>query len=120
MKDISKTKMAMTGIISGLINGLLGSAGGVIAVICLEKFGCDKKMSHAQSLGIMLPVSVVSLIFYCLKGIYPDTDILYKILFTGIIGAVMGSIYFKNIKTTSLKKIFALLLIFAGIRGLVK
>lgn len=120
MEIVSKLKMAAVGMISGLLNGLLGSAGGVIAVICLEKIGSNNKSSHAESLAIMLPVSLLSLAFYYLNGEYADTDIVYKILFAGVLGAAVGSICFKKISVKHLKKIFAFLLVCAGVRGLLK
>ncbi len=115
---MTKKNSVITGAVSGFLNGLFGSAGGVFAVLLMEKFGEDSKNSHAESLAIMLPLSVVSIICYCLKGAEFDFPVLQKILPAGVIGAAAGALLMKKMSASLLKKIFGALLIFAGARGL--
>lgn len=51
------------GTVTGLCNGLFGSGGGIAAVPMLQKGGVDVKKSHATSLALTLPLSVVSAFF---------------------------------------------------------
>lgn len=117
---MTKKNSVIVGTVSGFLNGLFGSAGGVFAVLLMEKFGEESKSSHAESLAIMLPLSVVSIVCYYLKGAEFDLPILAKILPAGIIGAVIGALLMKKISASLLKKVFGAILIFAGVRGLLR
>ncbi len=53
----------IVGAVTGLCNGLFGSGGGIAAVPMLQKGGVDVKNSHATSLALTLPLSVISAFF---------------------------------------------------------
>lgn len=112
---MGKLYFCILGIITGLANGLFGSGGGMIAVPMLKKSGLDIKESHATSIALTLPLSIVSGFFYydVIKDVFSDTLIL--ILF-GLAGSIVGGILMKKIKAEFLKKIFGVLLIISGVR----
>ncbi len=114
-KGIGKLYFCMLGVITGLANGLFGSGGGIIAVPMLQKSGLEIKESHATSLALTLPLSVVSIFFYydAIKDTFSDTLIL--IMF-GLAGSITGGILMKKLKAKYLKKAFGLLLIISGVR----
>lgn len=114
-KSMGKLYFCILGIITGLANGLFGSGGGIIAVPMLQKSGLKIKESHATSLALTLPLSIVSGFFYydAIKNVFSDSLIL--ILF-GLTGSIAGGILMKKIKAEYLKKAFGLLLIISGAR----
>lgn len=99
--------------ITGLANGFFGSGGGIIAVPMLEKANIEAKKSHATSLALTLPLSIVSMIFYAIDGVFDFKDALPLIPF-GLAGAVVGSICLKKVSNKWLKRIFGVFLIIAG------
>lgn len=107
------------GIITGLANGLFGSGGGIIAVPMLKKSGMSTKESHATSIALTLPLSIVSCFFYVRNSDSILSDSL-RLIPLGLVGAVAGSFIMKKISPKYLKKIFGLILIISGIRLFIK
>ena len=101
------------GAVTGICNGLFGSGGGIAAVPMLQKGGVDVKKSHATSLALTLPLSVVSAFFYAYKSNFRWGDALPLIPF-GLAGAVLGGLLMKKIPNTLLKRVFGVILIVSG------
>ena len=119
MKKKDKFFYSILGTLTGFANGLFGSGGGMIAVPMLEKADIEQKKAHATSLALTLPLSVVSVIFYALKGTFDFKDALPLIPF-GLAGAALGSAFLKKIPAKPLKIIFGIFLIIAGGRLILK
>lgn len=117
MKKKGKTFYSVLGALTGFANGLFGSGGGIIAVPMLVSSGIEQKKSHATSLALTLPLSVVSVIFYAFKGTFDIKDAL-PLIPLGLIGAALGSIFLKKIPAKPLKIIFGVFLVIAGGRML--
>ena len=111
--------MYILGAVSGFANGLFGSGGGIIAVPMLKKAGYDTKKAHACSLGITLPLSAVSVIFYLTMS-SAELDIKGSLALVpfGLAGAVLGTVLMKKISSVWLSRLFGILLIAAGWRML--
>ncbi len=109
------TKYAGLGLVSGVLNGLFGAGGGVVVVPMLEKFGVDTKKSHATSVAIILPASVVSACLYFSAG-HLDLARAACYLPGGLIGAAVGAWLLKKIQNKWLKVAFALLIIAGAVR----
>lgn len=103
------------GFICGFINGFLGSGGGIIAVQSLQKLGVETKKSHATSLFVILPLTLVSGIIYFLSG-YVDMKVGTYLAIAAGVGGVIGSIFLGKINPKSLDIIFTLLILISGIR----
>jgi len=56
------------GIAIGILNGFFGSGGGILAVALLEKKGLSPRQAHATSIALILPLSIISLGVYYLRG----------------------------------------------------
>ena len=56
------------GFLIGIINGLLGAGGGMIAVPALKKLGMEQKDAHRNAVAVILPLSVLSAVLYILRG----------------------------------------------------
>lgn len=107
--------LAATGIAIGLLNGLLGTGGGLIAVPLLAFLGLRGSKAHATSLAVMLPLSLLSAGLYIFSARVSLADAaLY--LPGGLIGAWIGSFLLKNSSPTLLRRLFAVLLIYSGAR----
>ena len=107
------------GILTGIINVLLGAGGGVIAVFLLKKCSLDQKQAQANALAVILPISVISLIIYSSHGYVNFFDNLLLIP-QAAVGAVLGTAILKKISPKISKKLFGAFMIWAGIRMLVK
>ena len=56
------------GFLIGIINGLLGAGGGMLAVPLLSKFGgMDQRTAQANSVAVILPLTVFSAVMYILR-----------------------------------------------------
>ena len=110
-----KGVFCILGLLIGTLNGLFGAGGGIIAVPFLRKMGIEGHRAHASSVAIILPLSLVSFIFYLIDGrLSFDQGIPY--ILPGIIGAIIGPVLLRKIPSKLLRKIFAILIVYAGIR----
>lgn len=114
-----KTKIALTGCVVGLLNGFFGSGGGVIAVPMLRSCGFEQRSAHACSLAVTLPLSLISVIIYASGNTFSVNTAL-RLLIPGLIGAAVGGLFLKKISGSLLKKIFAIMMIIAGGRLLLR
>ena len=121
MKTFCKqnTLTALSGFAIGLINGLLGAGGGMIAIPILKKQGFSQKEAHTNAIAIILPITLLSSILYLVKG-YVTVKDAFIYMPTGLIGAVIGTYILHKISPTLLKKIFGFLMLYAGIRLFIK
>ena len=51
---MKKMRTYGTGILIGLLNGLFGAGGGIVAVTAFEKMGMPDKSSHATAVAVMI------------------------------------------------------------------
>ena len=107
------------GFFIGLINSLIGACGGILTVAALKKDGMEQNKAHANAIAVILPLSIISAVFYILNGF---ADIKSTLIFIpgGIAGAVAGGLLLPKIPQNLLKKIFAVFIIWAGIRMIIK
>ena len=103
----------------GLINGILGAGGGMIAVPVLKLAGLEQKQAHANAVALILPVSFLSAMLYISKGRVDLSDAM-PYLGPGVIGAVLGTLILSRISSPALRKIFAVFMVWAGIRLLIR
>lgn len=115
----NKFNTVTAGLAIGIINGLFGAGGGIVAVPLLGKMGLEKKESHANAVAVILPISVLSAVLYLIKDYVTLPDALPYIP-TGIVGAFLGTYCLKKISPLWLKRIFGIFIIYAGIRLLMK
>lgn len=109
-------KLYSYGFLAGILNGFLGTGGGILIVPMLKKTGLNSQKSHATSIAIILPLSIITTIIYLFKGVQLDYSLLIPTLTLGIIGAFLGAILLKKINTGLLNKLFSLVIIISGIR----
>ncbi len=110
-------KYLVAGGLAGAANGLFGAGGGLFLVpLLIEWVGMEQKKAFATSVAVILPLSIVSYIFFCLKG---GNIWLHALpyLIGGIIGGFLSAKLFRKIPTVWLHRIFGVLLLYGGIKG---
>lgn len=114
-----RLKLSFAGALSGVINGFFGGGGGMMLVPLLSSCSeLDDQHVLATSIAAILPVSICSAVIYFLRsGIHIGTALPY--LVGGFMGGLLGGIVFKSVPPAILKKAFALIMIYGGIRFLI-
>ncbi len=112
-------KNAFFGALIGVVNGLLGAGGGMIAVPLLKKCGLEQKSAHANAVAVILPISVLSAILYVIRGNVAINDAL-PFIPSGVIGSFIAVLILNKISPTILKIIFGGFMVWAGVRMLVR
>ena len=114
MKNL--TKIILGGALTGTLNGLFGSGGGVAAVLVLKKmFGCNAKESHATAILIILPLSITSIIVYFMKANISAHTAIYTSI-GGVLGGLLGAKLLKKLKSKWITKIFGIVMIAGALR----
>lgn len=104
------------GLVAGIINGLLGGGGGMIVVPGLAlTLGLTAKKSHATALAVILPASVISacILLFTFKN---DWVLLSATTLGVSAGGVVGALLLKKLKNPAITKIFAVLMLLAGVK----
>ena len=115
MKNKPKWLSFAFGIAVGIANGMLGAGGGMIAVPALKKLGMEQKKAHANAVAVILPVAAVSSIVYYLDSRMKISDAI-EFIPAGIVGSLFATFLLKKISPVWLKGIFAVFMIWAGVR----
>lgn len=115
--------LAASALLAGLINGLLGAGGGIVAVWglsrALSEQMTDRRDAFANALLIMLPMSVISLVAYSLRGL-PAGDHTSLLLLPAIAGGFGGALILDRINVKFLKILFAVIVVYSGFTMLLR
>lgn len=112
------TALIICGALSGFVNGIFGSGGGVICVLALTKFlKTEKKKAHGTAVGVILAFSIVSIFFYGIKGNIDWKTAIYCAI-GGTMGGALGAYLLKKIPTNCISKIFGGLMLLSAWRML--
>ena len=111
-------RYVIAGTCAGLINGLLGAGGGLILVpLLISWIKLEQRRAFATSVCIIAPISLVSAISYYIANSFRLSDAL-PFLIGGLIGGFLGGKFLKSINLKILRKVFALMMIYGGIRSI--
>lgn len=109
-------KCLLIGLVTGLANGLFGSGGGTIAVPAMVHFlDAQEHKAHATAISVILPLTVVSSVFYIANG-YADWGLTLKVTLGGLVGGYIGAKLLNICPDKVLRKVFALFMAAAGVR----
>lgn len=119
LKIKSIFKNSFYGIAIGVVNGLFGAGGGMLAVPVLKKIGLTQTEAHANAIAVIVPVTLVSASMYL---VFRNVEIKDAIGYipTGVIGALLGTFCLKKISPLWLKRIFGVFMVYAGVRLLLR
>lgn len=118
---------------AGLCNGLLGAAGGILFVAILPRL-CppavlyppavplgehhDRRDILSAAMAVMIPVSVLSSVFYALGGVRPDWGLVTALIPPAVLGGLIGAKLLGRLPENLLRKLFAALVVISGVRML--
>lgn len=112
----NKIKLLSIGLVTGIINGLFGSGGGIIIVPALVfLMGLNDYKAHATAISIILPLSIISTIIYFFNGVIPF-KIFLLVIPGGLVGSYIGAKTLDKIPIHILRKIFGSIIIYSAIR----
>lgn len=114
-----KIKDLIAGFAMGILNALFGAGGGILTVEYLKRSGTPLKNAHATSVAVILPLSFVSACIYFFNGFFSVSDCLGYIP-GGVIGAVAGAFLLKKMPDFYIKKLFAVFIIYASVKLLLR
>lgn len=112
---MSGVKKFMVGLCIGVVNVTLGAGGGMLTVPLYKKIGMKQKESQINAVATILPITIISAIIYLINGSVVLSDT-YIYLIPGLIGSVVGTFVIKKTSNKLLTIIFALFMIWAGLR----
>lgn len=119
-KAFLEPKLYLIGAAAGVLNGLLGAGGGLVVVPMLLALSINPQKAHATSIAIILPLSLFSIAISLISGAYVDWLMLLKLIPAGLIGAAVGGMLLPKIKGIWLTKIFGAIMIYSGLRILLR
>ena len=117
-KPGSKFRAAVAGGAAGLANGFFGGGGGMLLVPLLTRWcGLEQRRAFATSIAIILPLCALSSAVYWFRGGL-DLRLALPYLAGGLIGGFLGGRIFKKLNMVWLRRAFALLILYGGVRAL--
>ncbi len=116
-KHGNKWKFAVTGALAGLANGLFGSGGGMFLVPLFTHWTkLPQRKAFATSVAVILPLSLVSAGIYWFRGGL-ELDAAWPYLLGGFLGGILSGRVFQKVPLTWLRRAFALLILYGGVRA---
>jgi uncharacterized membrane protein YfcA len=109
--------LVLIGLAAGMLSGLVGVGGGIIVVPALVFFlGFSQQQAQGTSLGLLLlPVGILAVLNYYNKG-HIDIRVVGIMAAAFIIGGWLGSRWALALPEATVKKIFAIILFYSGIK----
>lgn len=109
---------AIAGGLAGIANGFFGGGGGMVLVPLLtRKCALDQRRAFATSVAIILPLCILSSVIYFFRG---GLDLMAALpyLAGGLVGGYIGGKVFKKLNMDWLRRAFALLILYGGVKSL--
>lgn len=130
--------LCSAGLVAGLINGLIGTGGGIIIIYALSYFkrrrrgayldtepGGDIRDMLATAVASILPISAVSALFYSFTSaatatVSSDTIKYAVYIVPAACGGICGAALLDTFNSSLIKKIFSVLVVWAGVSMILK
>lgn len=116
--------LLLIGLAAGILSGLVGVGGGIILVPALVYFlGYNQHQAQGTSLGVLtFPVTILAFLAYYRDCLNTGTPIRLPVILVMsggfVIGGLLGSSIAVKIDQQMLKRIFAVILFYTGIKML--
>lgn len=109
----------LCGAVAGIVNGLFGAGGGMVLIPMLRRFTTlEEKEVFACSVGVILPLSAVTLGVFFLKGGEITSQGLPYII-GGALGGIGAGVLLKKVKAKWLHRALGAFILYGGFRLLV-
>ncbi len=104
--------LTAAGAAAGFVNGFFGTGGGIVLMLSLNALGVklDTKTKFASLIAVIFPLSLLSTFLYG----PPDLKAAAPYLPAGAFGGITGAFLLDRVSPAFLKKLFALLIVWAG------
>ena len=113
-----KLYLALTGALTGLANGFFGGGGGMIVVPLMTLLlKLKTKIAHATALTVILPITLVSAGVYFMSGNFNFSSGVPSGIGV-VIGGGVGAWLLGKLSAKWLTKIFAVVMLVAGVKSL--
>ncbi len=111
--------LIIIGVVAGMLSGLIGIGGGIVIVPALVFFlGFSQLKAQGTSLGILLlPVGLLAVTQYYKQG-HIDVKVVLIVSASFLVGGLLGSKLALSVSETTVKKFFAMMLIFIAFKML--
>ena len=113
--------LGIAALFGGIVNGFLGTGGGIILMLALGLMPTADDNSirdrFATVIAVILPLSVISAVTYGDKLNFSAAS---SYILPGILGGIAGGLLLDKMSVKIVKKLFALMVIWAGINFLMK
>ena len=109
---------AVAGGLAGLANGFFGGGGGMVLVpLLVHRCGLDQRRAFATSVAVILPLCALSSAVYFFRG---GLDLMAALpyLAGGLVGGFLGGKLFKKLNMDWLRRVFALFILYGGVKSL--
>lgn len=103
---------------AGIANGFFGGGGGMILVpLLVRRCGLSQRQAFATSVAVILPLCILSSVIYYFRG---GLDLMTALpyLAGGLVGGWVGGKVFKKVDMIWLRRVFALLILYGGVKAL--
>lgn len=109
--------LVLIGLSAGFIGGALGVGGGIIIVPALVFiFGMTQHHAQGTSLAVLLfPVGILAVINYYRKG-FVNFKYALILIVAFVLGSYFGSLFSISLPESTLKKLFGVLMLIAGLK----
>ncbi|MEX0757184.1 MAG: sulfite exporter TauE/SafE family protein [Acidimicrobiia bacterium] len=109
-------RLIVIAVAGGALSGFFGVGGGILLVPLILLFlAPPRRVAHATSLGAIIALSIAGTIGFALSG-QVDWVVGVTIGAGGVIGGAVGAHYMNRLSPRTLRMIFAVVLIAAGLR----
>lgn len=109
-------KYALSGLLTGLVNGFFGAGGGMVLIPLLTRLcKVDDKEAFASSVCIVLPICLASLAVYAFRNGL-DLSGAWPYLLGGLGGGLLGGLLFKKVSAEFLHKTLGAFILWGGLR----
>lgn len=110
-------KCIVAGGLAGGLNGLFGAGGGLVLVpLFIHWLKMEEKHAFATSVAVILPLSIVSYVLFCMQGGNVWEEAL-PYLVGGVIGGLLSAKLFRAVSAVWLHRLFGILLLYGGVKA---
>lgn len=108
----------ITGLAAGLANGIFGGGGGMVVVpMLIDLMKKEPKTAHATAILIILPMSVLSGLFYAAFGTF-DFRVGIPVVIGVAAGGTLGALLLNKLSSKWIVAVFCAVMAAAGVKML--
>ena len=103
-------------LVSGVINGMFATGGGIVALPMLYLQLNDKKQAHNSVVFFVLPMALISA---CVYNNSTDTQFLLKLSVGACFGGAIGAFLSRKMSLKFIKIFFGAFVLYSGVKSLI-